>query len=337
MHEFIHALIRLAWTCYPGGRGGKGSQRRGGDADGPGGRGRKGSPQHGDDADGDGSGSSLPEGMGERLRRLMEQAVLPASEHLLSDDDEAFEAELFGSRRVRAITEYYKEFLVDVFAIYARSDATLNQKAGHLCKMNFAEVIFLCKEGNFLDEQLSFVQMTSLFVKTSACCVGARTHARRAPYIPTTSLPHPHIPTSPHHPAPSHLHIILHPHIPTSSCLLTHACRCQPTLRFLPCAAARQTPMASLWETTTRAGSTSSPSRSSCGCSRVSPTPSSQTATASPLPRRGSPSCSSSLCHAFASSSRPRSRGAAGSLSTERGSDHVQCTFVACAMRLGDS
>jgi len=205
MHEFIHALIRLAWTCYPGGRGGKGSQRRGGDAHGPGGRGRKGSPQHGDDADGDGSGSSLPEGMGERLRRLMEQAVLPASEHLLSDDDEAFEAELFGSRRVRAITEYYKEFLVDVFAIYARSDAALNQKAGHLCKMNFAEVIFLCKEGNLLDEQLSLVQMTSLFVKTSACCVGARTHARRGPYIPTTS-PHPHIILPPHAcmPLPTH-------------------------------------------------------------------------------------------------------------------------------------
>lgn len=139
MHEFIHALIRLSWTCYPSGKGGK--------------------SDHGK--------SSANDGIGERMRKLLEQGVMPGSEHLMQNDD-AFEAELYSSKRVKAITDYYKEFLMDVFQCYSRSDVTLNQKAGHLQKLNFAEVIFMCKEGQLLDEQLSLVRMTSLFVKTNA-------------------------------------------------------------------------------------------------------------------------------------------------------------------------
>ena len=34
--------------------------------------------------------------------------------------------------------------------------------------MNFAEVVFMAKEGNLLDDQLSLVALTTLFVKTNA-------------------------------------------------------------------------------------------------------------------------------------------------------------------------
>lgn len=133
--EFANGLIRLAWAYGDGA----------------------------DESQGGGEGSI---GIGGRLNHLLGDVVVPRNAHLLRADDD-FNREMRTSQRVEAITEFYRTFLLDVFEVYSRADVTINQAKGHLQTMNFPELLFLCKEGQLLDERLSLLTLTTIFRRTN--------------------------------------------------------------------------------------------------------------------------------------------------------------------------
>ena len=72
MYEFIHALVRISWVCYPSSFGGNATRP-----------------------------------IGRRLSILLHDVVLPGSVHVTSTD-EAFEKSLRFDRRLLAITAHYE-------------------------------------------------------------------------------------------------------------------------------------------------------------------------------------------------------------------------------------
>ena len=123
--EFVHALIRMGWECYP----------------------------------------DPSTGIGTRLNKLLERAVLPGSAHLIESSD-PMEAEM-RSKRVQAITEYYSNDLYEVYKPFAAADASLvgQTKAETL---SFPELVFMMKQGGMLDANLTVAQMTALFAQVNA-------------------------------------------------------------------------------------------------------------------------------------------------------------------------
>ena len=118
LFEFIHALIRLAWECYPA------------------------------------------DGIGARLNKLLERAVLPGSAHLI-DNSDPMEAEL-SSKHVQAITEYYSDQLYEVFKVFAAADNSLEgQKTAE--SMSFAELVFCIKCSELIDQNLTVAAITQAF------------------------------------------------------------------------------------------------------------------------------------------------------------------------------
>ena len=124
LYEFIHALIRMAWECYP----------------------------------------TPGTGIGKRLGQLLDRAVLPGSSHLLISSD-PMEAEL-ASKRVQAITDYYNDQLLDVFAVFAATDVSLAAQA-HMETMSFAELIFMMKTGELIDANLTVAGLTAIFAQVN--------------------------------------------------------------------------------------------------------------------------------------------------------------------------
>lgn len=122
--EFIHALIRLAWECYP----------------------------------------TANTGIGARLNALLERAVLPGSSHLTESSD-PMEAEL-SSKRVQAITSYYNDDLKTVFRTFAVSDQGIAGQ-GHLETMSFAELVFMVKQSELIDGNLTVAGLTSIFAQVN--------------------------------------------------------------------------------------------------------------------------------------------------------------------------
>lgn len=123
--EFIHALIRLAWDCFP----------------------------------------DPSTGIGTRLNKLLERAVLPGSAHFLESND-PMEAEL-RSKRVQAITEYFSNDLNECFQVFAASDQSLSGQTTQ-DSMSFAELIFMLKAGGMIDSNLTVAQITAMFALINA-------------------------------------------------------------------------------------------------------------------------------------------------------------------------
>uniref|UniRef100_A0A7S2N782 EF-hand domain-containing protein n=1 Tax=Haptolina brevifila TaxID=156173 RepID=A0A7S2N782_9EUKA len=125
IHEFIHAIIRMAWECYP----------------------------------------VAGTGIGRRLSMLLERALLPGSAHIL-DGVDPMEEEL-NSKRVQAVTRYYSEQLLDIFAVFAATDMSLTAQA-HMETMSFAELVFLMKQSGLLDGNLSVAKVSEIFAQVNA-------------------------------------------------------------------------------------------------------------------------------------------------------------------------
>ncbi len=197
-HEFVNGLVRLAWASdlgegHAGGRGG--IRTAGGDeGDDRGGSGAaRGGGQRGDSGAGHGGrkhgngrghgtgghtsssgGGSNGIGVGDRIDHLLRDVVMPRSAHLLSHGDDSFLREWHTSARLEAINDHFRPFLLEVFQVYSRADVTINQAKGHLATMNHAELLFLCKEGQLLDERLTLLGLTTLFrrINTDAAATG---------------------------------------------------------------------------------------------------------------------------------------------------------------------
>jgi hypothetical protein len=103
-------------------------------------------------------------GIGTRLNALLERAVLPGSSHLI-DNADPMEAEL-NSKRVQAITAYYSDSLYEVFQVFAASDVSVTAQA-HLETMSFAELVFLIKQAEIIDSNLTVTQLTSIFAQVN--------------------------------------------------------------------------------------------------------------------------------------------------------------------------
>lgn len=127
LHEFVHALIRMAWECYP----------------------------------------APSAGIGHRLGALLERALLPSSAHLL-DTRDPMEAEL-SSQRVQAITEYYAAQLLEVFRQFAAADAVQAVGSGAECldTLSFAELVFMMKQAEMFDGNLTVAKLTEIFAQVN--------------------------------------------------------------------------------------------------------------------------------------------------------------------------
>lgn len=123
LHEFVSALIRLAWTTY----------------------------------------SNQGGGIGPRLTSLIEKALLPRCAHMVSMED-SFD-ETWVSRRVQAVTRYYIPAIVKIFAHFAAADKSITGDAG---QMSLPELVYMFKAGSMLDDQLTPLQMTSIFTRINA-------------------------------------------------------------------------------------------------------------------------------------------------------------------------
>ena len=103
-------------------------------------------------------------GIGYRLNSLLEKSVIPGSSHFIQSED-PMEAEL-ASRRVGAITDYYAKDLREIFNVFCGTDVSLDGQA-HLDSMSFAELVFMIKQCELIDSNLTITKLTAIFNKVN--------------------------------------------------------------------------------------------------------------------------------------------------------------------------
>jgi uncharacterized protein YqcC (DUF446 family) len=104
-------------------------------------------------------------GVGTRLNALLERALLPGSSHLI-DASDPMEAEL-SSRRVQAITTYFSDEILHVFNTFAAADVSLSGQ-DTLETMSFTELVFMVKQAELIDGNLTCAQLSSIFAFVNA-------------------------------------------------------------------------------------------------------------------------------------------------------------------------
>jgi len=129
LHEFVAALVRLAWTCFTHGASGNGSSLT--------------------------NNRECP--LPERLEPFLDQVLLPACAAMIERED-PFERVL-QSARVQAIVDYYKKQLFPIFCLYAQADETDEDAQS----INLKEIIYMYKEGAMLDEAFSLPKLIAIF------------------------------------------------------------------------------------------------------------------------------------------------------------------------------
>ena len=149
LHEFIGALVRVAWSAFPRGFHVEAAGVVVGTVD---------VDEVGDDDE--------EADVGERLRCFLQCALFPLFEKMqeIADPLEA----MMESERVRAVIRHHDPILRDVFEIYARADARSLGAMSSMDTINLPELVFLMKEGKLLDDTMTMAEVTQIFSKVNS-------------------------------------------------------------------------------------------------------------------------------------------------------------------------
>ena len=126
--EFVNALVRVAWTAYPG-------------ASGVGGK----------------LGALFSVAIDGGYEAFLAQ----------QQEGFDFE-QVLQSRRVVAVLEHYEKDLLLIFSAYAQADQTGAGSLQALDSMNLAELMFVMKEGKMFDDNLTVLALTSIFATVNS-------------------------------------------------------------------------------------------------------------------------------------------------------------------------
>lgn len=103
--------------------------------------------------------------IGERLNLLLTAYIIPAGRAVALKADPL--EETLTSRRVVSLMEYFAKDLAPIFKAYAAADQTGAEAQATLDSINMAELLFMLKEANLLDDNLTVSKVGTIFTQVN--------------------------------------------------------------------------------------------------------------------------------------------------------------------------